>query len=379
MHTGAAGRWWSSSGSGYNTPVRRIWRPAVESVTPYDAGKPLEALVAELGLAELVRLASNENPLGPSPRVVEAVRREASSIHLYPDGGSTAVRDALARSLGISPAQIVVGNGADELITLIALAAFDPGDEIVMPHPSFEPYATGASIAGARMVQSPLAGYDTDLDDMRRRVTARTKAVFLCSPHNPAATIIRRGPLLAFLDALGADSPLVVLDEAYRDFVDDPDYPDGVALLARYPRLLVLRTFSKIAGLAGLRVGYAVGALETIDRLNRVRAPYNVNRLGQVAAAAALEDPQHAARTRALVLEERRFLLAGLAERGLASSPSQANFLLVRVGDAGRARERLLRAGILVRDGAAVGFPGHLRISIGTREVNERVLKLLEE
>jgi histidinol-phosphate aminotransferase len=229
------------------------------------------------------------------------------------------------------------------------------------------------------MVQSPLAGYDTDLDDMRRRVTARTKAVFLCSPHNPAATIIRRGPLLAFLDALGADSPLVVLDEAYRDFVDDPDYPDGVALLARYPRLLVLRTFSKIAGLAGLRVGYAVGALETIDRLNRVRAPYNVNRLGQVAAAAALEDPQHAARTRALVLEERRFLLAGLAERGLASSPSQANFLLVRVGDAGRARERLLRAGILVRDGAAVGFPGHLRISIGTREVNERVLKLLEE
>jgi histidinol-phosphate aminotransferase len=379
MHTGAAGRWWSSSGSGYNTPVRRIWRPAVESVTPYDAGKPLEALVAELGLAELVRLASNENPLGPSPRVVEAVRREASSIHLYPDGGSTAVRDALARSLGISPAQIVVGNGADELITLIALAAFDPGDEIVMPHPSFEPYATGASIAGARMVQSPLAGYDTDLDDMRRRVTARTKAVFLCSPHNPAATIIRRGPLLAFLDALGADSPLVVLDEAYRDFVDDPDYPDGVALLARYPRLLVLRTFSKIAGLAGLRVGYAVGALETIDRLNRVRAPYNVNRLGQVAAAAALEDPQHAARTRALVLEERRFLLAGLAERGIASSPSQANFLLVRVRDAGRARERLLRAGILVRDGAAVGFPGHLRISIGTREVNERVLKLLEE
>jgi histidinol-phosphate aminotransferase len=379
MHTGAAGRWWSSSGSGYNTPVRRIWRPAVESVTPYDAGKPLEALLAELGLAELVRLAANENPLGPSPRVVEAVRREASSIHLYPDGGSTAVRDALARSLGISPAQIVVGNGADELITLIALAAFDPGDEIVMPHPSFEPYATGASIAGARMVQSPLAGYDTDLDDMRRRVTARTKAVFLCSPHNPAATIIRRDPLLAFLDALGADSPLVVLDEAYRDFVDDPDYPDGVALLARYPRLLVLRTFSKIAGLAGLRVGYAVGALETIDRLNRVRAPYNVNRLGQVAAAAALDDPQHAARTRALVLEERRFLLAGLAERGIASSPSQANFLLVRVGHAGRARERLLRAGILVRDGAAVGFPGHLRISIGTREVNERVLKLLEE
>jgi histidinol-phosphate aminotransferase len=359
--------------------VRRIWRTAVESVTPYEAGKPLEALGAELGLADVVRLSANENPLGPSAHVVEAIRREAPHVHLYPDGGSSALREALARGLGISPAQIIVGNGADELITLIALAAFDPGDEIVMPHPSFEPYATGTNIAGARMVQSPLAGYETDLDDMRRRVTARTKAVFLCSPHNPAATIIPRRPLLAFLDSLGTDPPLVVLDEAYRDFVDDPEYPDGVALLGRYPRLLVLRTFSKIAGLAGLRIGYAIGSLETIDRLNRVRAPYNVNRLGQVAAVAALEDPAHAERTRALVLEERRFLMQGLAERGLTCSPSQANFLLVRLREPERVLERLLRAGILVRDGAAVGFPGHLRISIGTREINERVLKLLEE
>ena len=358
--------------------MRKIWRAAVESVVPYEAGKPLEALAAELGVTDLVRLSANENPLGPSPRVIEAIRREAPNVHLYPDGGSSAVREALARGLGISPAQVVLGNGADELITLIALAAFDSGDEVLMPHPSFEPYATGANIAGARMVQSPLAGYETDLDDMQRRVTARTKAIFLCSPHNPAATIIARRPLLAFLDALGEDSPLVVLDEAYRDFVDDPEYPDGVGLLGRYPRLLVLRTFSKIAGLAGLRVGYAIGSLQTIDRLNRVRAPYNVNRLGQVAALAALQDPQHAQRTRALVLEERRFLMQGLAERRLTCSPSQANFLLVRVGDA-RARERLLRGGILVRDGAAVGFPGHLRISVGTRETNERVLKLLEE
>jgi histidinol-phosphate aminotransferase len=161
--------------------------------------------------------------------------------------------------------------------------------------------------------------------------------------------------------------------------VDDPEYPDGVALLADHPRLLVLRTFSKIAGLAGLRIGYAIGSLEIMNRLNRVRAPYNVNRLGQVAALAALGDAEHAARTRQLVLEERRFVMAGLAERGIVCSPSQANFLLVRVGDPARVRERLARAGILVRDGGAVGFPGHLRISLGTREVNERVLKLLEE
>jgi histidinol-phosphate aminotransferase len=358
--------------------VRTIWRAAVEAVTPYEAGKPLEMLVAELGLAEIVRLSANENLLGPSARVVEAVRREAASVHLYPDGGSSALRDALARDLAISPAQIVVGNGADELITLIALAAFEAGDEVVMPEPSFEPYATGANIAGARIVASPLAGYETDVEDVRRRITPRTKAVFLCSPHNPATTIIRRRPLLAFLEALGDDPPLVVLDEAYRDFVDDPEYPDGVSLLARHPRLLVLRTFSKIAGLAGLRVGYAIGSLETIDRLNRVRAPYNVNRLGQVAALAALEDPEHAARTRKFVLEERAYLAAGLERRRIAFAPSQANFMLVRVADPGRVRDRLLHAGILVRDGAAVGFPGHLRITVGTREVNDRLLALLE-
>jgi histidinol-phosphate aminotransferase len=362
----------------YNTPVRQIWRRALDKVTPYEAGRPLEALLAELGLAELVRLSANENPLGPSPRVVDALRREAASAHLYPDGGSSALRDALARGLGISPGQIVVGNGADELISLLALAAFDPDDEAVVPQPSFEPYTTAVLIAGARIVASPLDGYETDLDDLRRRVTARTKAVFLCSPHNPATTIIRRAPLLAFLEALGDDPPLIVLDEAYRDFVDDPDYPDGVALLARHPRVLVLRTFSKIAGLAGLRVGYAIGALETIERLNRVRAPYNVNRLAQAAALASLEDPEHAARTRQLVLTERAFLTSALERGGLTVAPSQANFLLVRVKDAAAARERLLRGGILVRDGGAVGFPGHLRISIGTHEVNERVVKLLE-
>jgi histidinol-phosphate aminotransferase len=359
--------------------VRKIWRAAVEAVTPYEAGKPLEMLAAELGLADLVRLSANENPLGASPRVIEAVRREAANIHLYPDGGSGALRDGLARSLGISAEQIVVGNGADELITLIALAAFEPGDDIVMPQPSFEPYATGATIAGARIVASPLAGYETDLDDVRRRVSTRTKAIFLCSPHNPATTIIRRRALGTFLESLGDDPPLVVLDEAYRDFVDDPEYPDGVALLARHPRLIVLRTFSKIAGLAGLRVGYAIASLETIDRLNRVRAPYNVNRLGQVAALAALEDPAHAARTRSLVFDERAYLTAGLARLGIGFAPSQANFMLVRVPRAAETRERLLRGGILVRDGAAVGFPGHLRISIGTRDVNARLLKLLED
>ena len=356
--------------------MRRIWRDVLEQVVPYQAGPSLEVLERRYG--PLVRLSSNENPLGPSPRVVEAVAREASRIHLYPDGGSTALREAIGREVGVGPEQIVVTNGADELLQLIGLAAFDPGDEIVVPEPSFEPYTTVARVANARVVASPLVGYHIALEDVRRRITDRTKAVMLCSPHNPATTIVPRGPLVALLEAFGSDPPLIVLDEAYGDFADDPEFPDGIALLRTFPRLLVLRTFSKIAGLAGLRVGYAVASPETIDRLNRVRAPYNVNRLGQLAALVAIEDREHRDKTRQLVLTERAFLMSELGKRGYLFPPSQANFLLVKVADAAKAADALARAGILVRDGAAVGFSGHLRISIGLRETNERLLLVLD-
>jgi histidinol-phosphate aminotransferase len=357
--------------------VRRLWRAVLDGLIPYDAGRPLEAIARELGFSDLVRLSANENPLGPSPLAVAAVESEAARIHLYPDGGSTALREALGRRLGVAPNQIVVGNGADELIALIATAALEPGDEVVVPTPSFEPYEISARLAGARVVASPLVGYDADLGDVLDRVTGRTKAVMLCSPHNPATTIIPRVALLRLLDALGEDSPLVVLDQAYIDFCDDPEHPDGIRLLERYPRLVVLRTFSKIAGLAGLRVGYAVAATETIDRFNRVRAPYNVNRLGQVAALAALEDHAHVDRTVRLVLEERAYLGAELTKRGYAFPASHANFLLVAVPDAAGVRARLMREGILVRDGAGVGFPGHLRFAVGLRETNEKLLSLL--
>jgi len=358
--------------------VRKIWRSTLDNVVPYEAGKPLEVLAAESGHQNLVRLSANEHPVGPSPRVIRAIEEEARRVHLYPDGGASRLRGALGEHLGVGAEQIILGNGADELLALLAWAAFEPGDEVVIPHPSFEPYSTVITIAGAEARLSPLAGYETDLDDMLRRVTDRTKAVVLCSPHNPAATIVRRRPLLRFLAALGPEPPLVLLDEAYRDFCDDPDYPDGIALLPAHPTVIVLRTFSKIAGLAGARVGYAVTAAGIVDRLNRVRAPYNVNRLGQAAALAALGDAEYWASTRRLVIEERTFLARELAGVGYACPPSQANFLLVKVGPGAPAiRERLFRAGILVRDGAALGFPGHLRISVGTREVNERLLAVL--
>jgi histidinol-phosphate aminotransferase len=358
--------------------MRRFWRSALEGIVPYQAGKPLEALAAEAGVPELVRLSANENPLGPSPHVVEAIAREARAVHLYPDSGASALRAAIAKRFRVEPDQVIVGNGADELLALLAWAALDPGDEVIVPHPSFEPYTTVVAIAGARAVLSPLAGYDTDLEDIRRRVTGRTKLIVLCSPHNPAATIIRRDPLVDLLAALGPEAPLILLDEAYADFCDDPDYPDGIGLLAGHPTLIVMRTFSKIAGLAGARVGYAVAHADLIDPLNRVRAPYNVNRLAQAGAVAALEDTAYWERSRRVVLEERAFLAHELGRLGYTFPPSQANFLLVRVGaGADAARRRLLEAGILVRDGAAVGFPGHLRISVGMRPTNERLLAAL--
>jgi histidinol-phosphate aminotransferase len=357
--------------------MRKLWRDVLARLTPYDAGQPLDSLAAELGLPQITRLSANENPLGPSPRVIRAIADAAATVHLYPDGGSLAVREVLGTRLGVAPDQIVVGNGADELLAMVARAALDPGDEVLVPQPSFEPYAIEATLAGATVVASPLRGYDQDLDDMRSRVTALTKCVILCTPHNPAATIVRRRPLERFLDSLGDDPPLVILDEAYRDFCDDDDTPDGVVLQRRYPTLLSLRTFSKIAGLAGLRIGYAIARPEHIERLNRVRAPYNVNRLAQVAAVAALGDAEHMERTRRVVLEQRPRLQAALAERGAPSPPSQANFILARSGErTGALRAALFQAGILVRDGAGVGFPGHLRIAVGTAEQNARLLEV---
>jgi len=357
--------------------MKRIWREALAAVTPYEAGKSLEAMEKELGLASIRRMSANESPLGPSPKVIEALRSEAVRAHLYPDGGSTALREAIGRRLDVPPDWIIAGNGGDEIIALIARAAFEPGDEILMPHPAFEPYSIEARLSGATPVLSPLKGYDTDLDDMLARVTPRTKVVFLCTPHNPATTIVRRAPLDRFLSALGDDPPLVVLDEAYRDFCDDPETPDGVALTRRLPRLISLRTFSKVAGLAGLRVGFAVAQPEVIGWLGRARAPFNVNRFAQVAAVAALDDPSHLEKTRALILAERPRLLAELAKRGAPAPASQSNFILPRVGErSGAIRAALLQSGILVRDGAGVGFPGHLRISIGTREDNDRLLSV---
>ena len=333
--------------------MRRLWRAVLDKVAPYDAGKSLEAIAKDLGIEDLIRLSANESPLGPSPSGDRGApprsRRARISTRTVARPSSRAM---LGERLGVPASWLVAGNGADELLALIARAAYDPGDEVLVPHPAFEPYGTEAILSGATVVSSPLLGYETDLEDMQRRVTPRTKAVIICTPHNPASTIVPRPRLERFIGALGGDPPLVILDEAYRDFCDDPETADGVDFVRRHPTVIALRTFSKIAGLAGLRIGYAIARPEAIERLNRVRAPYNVNRLAQVAAVAALEDKEHLERTRAVILAERPRLRDALEARGAPSPPSQANFLLVRVGD---------RASVIRQAPPRSGHPGARR------------------
>jgi len=357
--------------------MRPLIRRPVRRLVPYEPPPPLDQLEAEIG-RDVLRLSANESPIGPSPLAVAAIRDEAQRAHLYPDGSAHALRAALAGQLGVSPDHLLFGNGADELIGFVARASLGPRDEVVVPHPAFEPYESAAQIMGAATIRSPLRDYHIDLSDFLTKVTKRTKIVFLANPHNPTGTIVSKREFEAFLDAL-APEPLLVVDEAYWEFADDPEFPAGTEFLARRPRLLILRTFSKIAGLAGLRIGYAIGAPRLIRDLNRVREPFNVNRLAQAAALAALKDAEHRERTRAIVREERLFLSGEYRRRGLRPVPTQANFFLVEVGpEAATLRDRMLKEGVLVREGSAVGFPGHLRVSVGTREQNLRMLEALD-
>jgi histidinol-phosphate aminotransferase len=355
------------------------WRPILAEIEPYVVPPPLDALAAELG-QPILRLSANENPVGPSPLAVDAIRREAARIHLYPDGGAPTLAHAVAEALGIAPTQLLFGNGGDEIITLLARALLDPGDEVVIPEPSFEPYTTTTRLAGGAVVPSPLRDYHIDLDDVLRRVGPRTKLVCLTSPHNPTGTILGRAEWERFCGRC-PQNVMVLLDEAYVDFIEAPARAaDGLAALGARPgSLVLLRTFSKVTGLAGLRVGYAIADPAVVGQLERVREPFNVGRLAQVGAAAGVRDAAHREKTRHVVWAERRALAAAFAARGLAHPPTEANFFLVRLGQPAGPVVRALRTrGVLVRDGAAVGYPEHLRITVGAPEQNARLLDALD-
>ncbi|GIW39610.1 MAG: histidinol-phosphate aminotransferase 2 [Candidatus Binatia bacterium] len=349
----------------------------VRSLEPYSPGMPIEELERRYGIRDSIKLASNENPLGPSPRALEAVRESLGELHRYPEGDAFVLRRKLAARLGVSPEALVFGHGSNEVLELVVRAFLSPGEEAVVAEGTFLIYRLIVQAAGGRVRSVPLREFTHDLEGMAEAVGKGTKLVFVANPNNPTGTIVRREEWRRFLEKLPGHV-VVVVDEAYGEYVEDPEFPDALAATREKP-VLVLRTFSKIYGLAGLRLGYGVGPPGLVEFLERVRQPFNVGTLAQVAAAAALEDHEHVERSKRLNREGMCRLAEGFRRLGLFWVPSQANFVLVRVGDGARIYERLLRRGVIVRPMAAYGFPEFVRVTVGVPEENERLLRSLEE
>lgn len=347
--------------------------PTVLTQPVYEPGKPIEDVARELGLdpAGIIKLASNENPFGPSPRAVAAAKQALEHGELYPDGGCFALRQKLAAVRGLDANQLVVGNGSNEIIELLGHALLRPGDEVVMGAPAFVVYKLVTLLFGAKPVEVPLNRHRHDLAAMAAAITPRTKLVCVCSPNNPTGTANTEAELLAFARAL-PEHVVVAFDEAYAEFVDNA--PDLRPLIAEGRKVVCLRTFSKIYGLASLRVGYGYADAGIVALLNRVRQPFNVNAIAQAAAVAALDDDTFAATCARQNRAGLAQLEAGFDERGLEWVPSVANFILVRVGDGAAVFAALQQRGVIVRPMRSYGMPEWVRITVGTREQNERLL-----
>ncbi|MFN8543346.1 MAG: histidinol-phosphate transaminase [Candidatus Binatia bacterium] len=359
--------------------VRTLVPEWIRTLTPYPPGMPIEELERELGIQGSIKLASNENPLGPSPRALDAIRAALPNVHRYPDGSAFYLKRKLSERLGVATDELVVGNGSNEIIELVARAFLRPRDEAVMADQAFVIYRMVVQAAGgvARIV--PLSDFTHDLEALAEAVTPRTRLVFLSNPNNPTGTIFRRPAWETFLQAMHGRQLVVIADDAYAEYVRDPEYPNTITERGDGSVPVVsLRTFSKLYGLAGLRIGYAVAPPAVIEAMGHVRQPFNVNALAQVAAVAALDDREHVERTLAVNDEGMAVLTHALRERGLEYVPSAANFLLVRVGQGKRVYEGLLRQGVIVRPMDAYGFPEHLRVTIGTGAENARFLAALD-
>ena len=359
---------------------RKLATQGVQGLQPYQPGKPIDELARELNLdpAGIIKLASNENPLGPSQKSIAAIEAALRELCRYPDGNGYILKAKLAERYGLDSAQFTLGNGSNDILELAARAFVTSGDEIVYSEHAFAVYPIVTQALSAHHVKVPAKAWGHDLEAMAAAVTERTRLVFIANPNNPTGTMVGRGELQEFL-ARVPETVIVVLDEAYCEYMDSADYPDGLEFLANTPNLIIARTFSKAWGLAALRVGYAASSIEIADVLNRVRQPFNVDALGLAAATAVLDDHDYLERSRN---ENRKGLLqlkSGVEALGLAYIPTECNFLTVDVGQlAEPVYEALLGQGVIVRPIAAYGMPHHLRISVGLEHENSRCLTALE-
>jgi len=361
------------------TPWERLANQHILGIDPYEPGKPIEELERELGIPNAIKLASNENPLPPSDRVQRVIVAALGSLNRYPDGSGFYLRQALAKRHGLTPDHIVLGNGSNELIELIVRAFLCPGEEAIVPHPSFVVYPMIVQAAGGIRVVVTLKDYRLDLEAMARAITPLTKLVFIANPNNPTGTIVTAEEVEAFM-ARVPQHTIVVFDEAYWEFAQGPDFPDTPAYMRQGRKVVILRTFSKAASLAGLRVGYGVAEADAISLMHRIRQPFNVNSLAQVAARAALEDDAHILECLRMNEAGRHFLYDEFTSLGLKYVPSRANFIFVDVGrSANDIYQRLLHEGVIVRPMTSFGLETALRITVGTPEENRRLVKSLRK
>ena len=358
-----------------------MWKyanPQLRDLVAYEPGKPVEDLARELGLApgEIIKLASNENPLGPSPAARQAMIDTIDRAHFYPDGGGYYLREAVAKQLGLSMANVILGNGSNEIIEFLGHAYLQPGDEVVVAKHSFAVYRLMAQLFGAKVVDVPDPDFIADLDGMLGAITPRTKEVFIANPNNPTGTMVFQEDIDRFMERV-PEHVMVVFDEAYYEFLDEP--PDVLQYVRAGRNVVVLRTFSKIQGLANLRIGYGLAAAEIIDVLQKARQPFNANGIAQAGALAGLSDQAHMDETRRVTREGRNFFQAQFLEMNLEFVPSHANFVLVRVGDGKKVFEALLRRGLIVRAMGSYGLPEWIRVSVGTMPQNKAFIAALRQ
>ncbi len=355
----------------------------IMSLKPYKPGKPIDELEREYGIKNSIKLASNENPLGPPASAVAAIKDAADNIHRYPDGGGFVLTRKIAEKTGVAPENIVLGNGSDDIIGFLSRAFLAPGDEAVMTLPSFLMYDIMVKSAGATSVMIPLqdfsSAFATDLDAMLKSITPKTRIVFLTNPNNPTGAIITKDAFEAFLNEL-PKGIVLVMDEAYIEFADKSQCVSGIDYLNNRVPVIVLRTFSKLYGLAGIRMGYGIMSDELAMVLHRVRQPFNVNSLAQAAAIAALDDDDYLKRTAMVISEGLDYLYGALDKLGVDYFPTQANFFLIDVKqDADEVFEKMLRRGVIVRSMCSYGYPEYIRLTVGLPDENRRFIEAFEK
>ena len=360
--------------------IERMVRTCIEMIPPYVPGKPIEEVERELGLSGVTKMASNENPLGPSKEVRQAITNVLDKVSYYPDANNYYLNKALKDELGVKEDQIIIGSGLDDVNRILAETILMPDDEVVIPQPTFSMYVSVTLLMGAKPVLVKGSGLGNDLPALAAAVTEKTKLIFICNPNNPTGTIVKREELREFLRGFPRNI-LVVIDEAYSDFADDPEFPNGIDLLKDgFDNIIIYRTFSKIHGMAGLRLGFAVAAPELIRNMLKVKDPFNVNLLAQVAGLAALKSKKHVLLSKELVQMGRRLFYKELDELGIDYLPTQANFILIKWGEDSREiYQFLLQNGIIVRPTHSFGLPGYFRVTFGTAEQNDRFFRILRE